>query len=234
VLIAVEGQFGMDGDVPDLPGLIALTRLHDAVLMVDEAHALGVLGATGRGLAEHCGVDPPDVDIWMGTLSKTLAGCGGYIAGTTALIDYLRNFATGSVYSVGTPTPVVAASLAALEILHLEPERVARLQHNSQLFLTLAKEAGLDTGHSIGMGIVPVIVGSAIATARAAAALLERGIFLMPVLPPGVPDRSSRLRFFITEGHSEAQIGEAVRLTAEVLRKVQAETLPLDATIFSA
>lgn len=220
-LIAVEGQYGMDGDAPDLAGLIAVARRHNAYLMVDEAHALGVLGATGQGVAEYCGVDPREVDIWMGTLSKTLAGCGGYIAGSAPMIDYLRSFAAGSVYSVGTPTPVVAASLAALEILHQEPERVARLQANSRLFLAEANAAALDTGSSIGMGIIPVIVGGAIATARAAAELFESGIFTMPVLPPGVPDRSSRLRFFITEGHSEEQIRNAVAATAATLRKVK-------------
>jgi 8-amino-7-oxononanoate synthase len=224
-LIAVEGQYGMDGDVPDLPGLVAIARRYDAYLMVDEAHALGVLGATGRGLSEHSGVPAHEVDIWMGTLSKTLAGCGGFIAGSAPMIDCLRGWAAGSVYSVGTPSPVAAASLAALEILHAEPDRVARLQRNSRTFLAEARAAGFDTSGSIGSGIVPVIIGSAITTARVAGMLLERGLFVLPVLPPGVPDGSSRLRFFITEGHTEAQIRDAVRMTAEVLAKARSEKL---------
>ena len=217
-LIAVEGHYGMDGDVPDLPGLVAIARKHRAYLMVDEAHSLGVLGRTGRGIAEHAGVDPAEVDIWMGTMSKTLAGCGGYIAANPAIVGYLREFASGHLFSVGNPTPVVAASLKALELLHAEPERVARLQANARMFRDLARAEGLDTGPSIGQGIVPIVIGSALVTATVAWRLYEQGIFVMPVLPPGVPDASSRLRFFFTEGHREDEIRRAAKLTAEAVR----------------
>ena len=226
-LIVVEGHYGMDGDVADLPGLIDIARRHRAYLMVDEAHSLGAIGRTGRGLAEHWGVDPAEVDIWMGTMSKTLAGCGGYIASNAATIGYLWRNTPGHVYSVGNPTPVVAASLKALEILHAEPERVARLHTNAKLFLDLARTEGLDTGTSIGAAIVPAIVGSALTTAAVAWRLYEQGIFVMPVLPPGVPDASSRLRFFFTAAHGEAEIRTAVRATAETLRIVRAERRPL-------
>ena len=134
VLIVVEGLYSMDGDYPDLPRLIEIKKRYHAWLMVDEAHALGVIGKRGYGMSEHFDVDPREVDIWMGTLSKTLSGCGGYIAGTGAMVDYLRLTAGAFVYSVGMP-PVIAASVEkSLELMHREPERVARLQRNSRLF----------------------------------------------------------------------------------------------------
>src|SRR5579859_1046068 len=226
-LIVVEGHYGMDGDVPDLAGLVALARRYDAHIMVDEAHSLGVLGATGRGVFEHCGVAPSDIDIWMGTLSKTLAGCGGYIAGSAAMVDYLRHTAPGFVYSVGISPPLAAASLAALRALHEEPERVARLQANGALFLAEAKARSLDTGASIGAAIVPVVVGSSIRAARAAELLFERGVNVQPIIHPAVPERAARLRFFLSYQHEPEQIREAVRLTAESVAQAKAEQIPL-------
>ncbi len=209
-LVVVEGHYSMDGDLPELARFTALARRHDALLMVDEAHSLGVLGATGHGVAEQCGVDPAEVDIWMGTLSKTLSGCGGYIAGRRALVDLLRYSVPGFVYSVGLAPPLAAASLAALEIMQAEPERVARLQHNARLFLTLAREAGFDTGNSAGLGIVPVILGSSIRAARMAAALFAQGINVQPILFPVVPERSARLRFFLSADHNAAELARTV------------------------
>ncbi len=211
-LIVIEGHYSMDGDLPDLARFTALARRHDALLMVDEAHSLGVLGATGRGIAEQCGVDPAEVDIWMGTLSKTLSGCGGYIAGRRALVDVLRYSVPGFVYSVGLAPPLAAASLAALDLMLAEPERVTRLQHNATLFLRLAREAGFDTGTSAGLGIVPVILGSSIRAARMAAALFEQGINVQPILFPVVPERSARLRFFLSSEHSTAELARTVAL----------------------
>jgi 8-amino-7-oxononanoate synthase len=128
VLIVVEGIYSMDGDYPDLPRLIEIKRRHRAFLMVDEAHSFGVMGARGLGIREHFGVDGADVDIWMGTLSKTLASCGGFIAGEMALIEHLKFLAPGFLYSVGMPPPTAAAALAALECMLAEPHRVAALQ----------------------------------------------------------------------------------------------------------
>jgi 8-amino-7-oxononanoate synthase len=226
-LIVVEGHYSMDGDVPDLAGLVTLARRYDAHIMVDEAHSLGVLGATGRGVFEHCGIAPSDVDIWMGTLSKTLAGCGGYIAGNAAMVDYLRHTAPGFVYSVGLSPPLAAASLAALQALHAEPERVTRLRANGALFLAEAKARSLDTGASIGAAIVPVVVGSSIRAARAAELLFECGVNVQPIIHPAVPERAARLRFFLSYQHEPEQIREAVRLTAESVAQAKAERIPL-------
>lgn len=210
VLIVVEGLYSMDGDIADLPRLVELKEKYGAWLMVDEAHSLGVLGRTGRGLAEHFGVEPDRVDIWMGTLSKTLATCGGYIAGKQELIDILKYQAPGLVYSVGLSPPLAAAASAALAVLRAEPERVARVQTNGKLFLSLAKSAGLDTATSEGHAIVSVIVGDAINAAKLAQRMLQRGINALPIIYPAVPLKMARLRFFITSEHTPTQIRTAV------------------------
>ncbi len=159
VLIAIEGVYSMDGDFPELPRFVELRKKHKTLLLVDEAHSLGTMGATGRGIGEHWGVTRTDVDLWMGTLSKSLASCGGYIAGSTELVEYLKYTAPGFVYSVGLSPPNAAAALAALTVLRREPQRVARLRELATLFLKLARERGLDTGSAAGTPVVPVIVG---------------------------------------------------------------------------
>ncbi|HXP04590.1 MAG TPA: aminotransferase class I/II-fold pyridoxal phosphate-dependent enzyme [Stellaceae bacterium] len=212
-LIVIEGHYSMDGDAPDLAAFVAVARRHRAWLMVDEAHALGVLGHRGFGLAEHVGIDPGEVDIWMGTLSKSLVSTGGYIAGSGALIGYLKHTLPGFVFSVGIAPPLAAAALAALRILRDEPERVTCLNRNAALFAGLLREAGLDIGGSIGAAIVPLIIGSSIGAGRLAQALFARGINAPPILYPAV--RAARLRFFVTAGHSEAQLRETARIVIE-------------------
>jgi len=215
VLVVLEGIYSMDGDYPDLPRFIEIKRRHHAFLMVDEAHSLGVMGSRGHGIREHFGLAGSDVDIWMGTLSKTLAGCGGYIAGETALVEHLKFLAPGFLYSVGMPPPVAAASLAALEKMQRVPERVATLQARGQFFLEQAKAAGLDTGLCAGLSVVPVITGSSLRATRLSSALFARGINVQPILYPAVPEKSARLRFFLCCMHTEAQIVETVRVLAE-------------------
>ncbi|SCX11377.1 8-amino-7-oxononanoate synthase [Nitrosomonas eutropha] len=176
VLIIVEGHYSMDGDIPDLSALIDIKRRHGCFLMVDEAHSLGVLGKTGKGLHEHFNIAGKAVDIWMGTLSKTLAGCGGYIAGERALVEHLKYAAPGFVYSVGIAPPLAAAALAALKLMLKEPERVSRLQENGQLFLEMAKKNGFNTGSSQGFAIIPAIAGSSFKATKLSNKLFEHGI----------------------------------------------------------
>ncbi len=216
----VEGIYSMDGDLPDLARLIEIKRRHAAFLMVDEAHSIGVLGARGFGLGEHFGVARGEVDIWMGTLSKTLASCGGYIAGARILIEYLKYTAPGFLYSVGMAPPMAAAALAALELMKAEPERVARLRERGRLFLDLAKRAGLDTGQSAGYSVVPVIVGSSLKSVRLSSALFEHGVNVQPIIHPAVEERAARLRFFICCSHTEEQIRRTVELTARELARL--------------
>jgi 8-amino-7-oxononanoate synthase len=219
VLIVIEGIYSMDGDYPDLPRFIDIKRRHHAFLMVDEAHSFGVMGQTGRGIREHFGVAGKDVDIWMGTLSKALAGCGGYIAGETALVEHLKFMAPGFLYSVGMAPPLAAASLAALQKLLREPERVQALQERGAYFLALAKARGIDTGLGTGLAVIPVIVGSSIRAARLSEALFQRGISVQPILFPAVPEKAARLRFFLSCHHTEAQIEHTLNAVAEELTR---------------
>ncbi len=220
VLIAIEGVYSMDGDFPDLPRFIEIKKRHKALMLVDEAHSLGTMGPTGRGIGEHWGVARADVDLWMGTLSKSLASCGGYIAGSTEIVEYLAYTAPGFVYSVGLAPSNAAAALAALNLLQSEPQRVLRLRALAALFLSLAKERGLNTGSSAGTPVIPVIVGNSVATLRLSSALLNRGVNAHPILHPAVPEHAARLRFFITVGHTEAQIRAAVHAVADELARL--------------
>ena len=220
-LLVIEGHYSMDGDVPDLPAFIAVARKHGAWLMVDEAHAMGVLGPRGFGTADHFGVDPGEVDIWMGTLSKSLVSCGGYITGRKDLIAYLKLMAPGFVFSVGMAPPAAAAALAAIEVLRREPERVRRLNERAALFLRLSREGGLDVGGSIGAAIVPVITGSSIRAGRLSQAMFARGVNVQPILYPAVPERAARLRFFLTAEHTEEQVRETARILVEENRRVE-------------
>jgi 8-amino-7-oxononanoate synthase len=228
-LLVIEGHYSMDGDVPDLAAFVAVARRHRAWLMVDEAHALGVLGPRGFGSADRAGINPGEIDIWMGTLSKSLVSCGGYIAGRKELIGYLKRMAPGFVFSVGMPPSSAAAALAAVEILEHEPERVRQLNERAALFLRLARDGGLDVGGSVGAAIVPIISGSSIGAARLSQALFHRGINVQPILYPAVPERAARLRFFLTAQHTDEQVRDAVAILLEEAHAVTAEPTNLAA-----
>jgi len=220
VVIAIEGVYSMDGDIPDVPRFVEVKKRHKAFLYVDEAHSIGVLGAHGRGIGEYFDISPKDVDIWMGTLSKSFGSCGGYIAGSQALIEYLKYTAPGFVYAAGITPANAAAALAALKLLETEPERVARLHERSDLFLNLARERGLNTGMSGGSPVLPVIIGNSIDCLRLSQALFDRGINVQPILHPAVEEKAARLRFFITSSHTEKQIRETVDAVADELEKI--------------
>lgn len=214
VLIVIEGVYSMDGDFADVPRFVDVKRRHRALLMVDEAHSFGTMGQTGHGIAEHFQMNPRDVDVWMGTLSKSGASCGGYIAGSEALVELLRYTAPGFVFSVGMPPSQAAAALAALRVLREEPQRVERLRENSRLFLTLCQDAGLDTGDSGGTPVVPVITGNSLVALRLSHRLRKDGINVQPILYPAVDESAARLRFFLTSEHSDEQIRYTVARTA--------------------
>ncbi len=228
-LVVIEGVYSADGDIPDLVGFLDVKRRHRAILMVDEAHSLGVLGAHGRGLAEHFGVDATAVDIWMGTLSKSMASCGGYIAGREALTNYLRYTAPGFVFSVGMTPPNTAAALAALRVLRAEPGRVARLQANGRRFLEAARAAGVNTGSSGGTPVIPAITGDSLRAVELSQRLFERGINVQPMVAPSVPEDKARLRFFLSSEHTGEQIDTAVRELATALRDMRARQEQLSA-----
>ena len=225
VLIVIEGVYSMDGDYPDLQKFVDLKQKHHTFLMVDEAHSFGTMGATGRGMSEFADVDARQVDLWMGTLSKSLGSTGGFISGSHALVEYLKYTAPGFVFSVALPPVCAAAAMASLSLLEEEPERVAQLRANSDLFLSLAKEAGLDTGDSQDTPVVPVILGNSQHAMLLSQRLFEAGINVQPIVHPAVEERAARLRFFITCLHSEEQIRTVVKTTAEELTHIDARHL---------
>ncbi|HJO94109.1 MAG TPA: aminotransferase class I/II-fold pyridoxal phosphate-dependent enzyme [Victivallales bacterium] len=207
VLIVTEGLFSMDGDVPDLPKLIEIKNRYKAFLMIDEAHSLGVLGASGKGIYEYYNLDSESVDIWMGTLSKTLCSCGGYIAGKAELIDILKYHAAGFVYSVGMTPMNASAALCSLKLLKKSETTVKKIQYIGGLFLEKLKNHSFNTGNSIGYGIIPVIIGSSQKAVELSNILFDQyKINVNPIGYPAVEERKARLRFFINSQHTEEQI----------------------------
>ncbi|MBI4006312.1 MAG: aminotransferase class I/II-fold pyridoxal phosphate-dependent enzyme [Gammaproteobacteria bacterium] len=221
VLIILEGAYSMDGNIPDIRRAIDIKRRYNALLMIDEAHSLGVIGETGGGVGEYFSIDRKNVDIWMGSLSKTFASCGGFIAGNQALIEYMKFSTPGFIFSVGLSPPDAAAALAAFEIIQREPERVKRLHKNTLLFLELAKQHGLDTGLNSGTPIVPIVIGNAISCMQLSQRLFDLGIHVQPIIYPAVMQNDARLRFFITSMHTEDQIRYTVSMLAQELAKLE-------------
>ncbi len=221
VLIITEGMYSMDGDIPDIPKFLEIKKRHKVFLMIDEAHSIGVIGEKGFGITDHFKIQANDIDILMGTLSKSLAACGGYICGKYSLIENLKYTSPGFVYSVGMSPPVAAAALEALQILKDEPERVAKLQSNARLFFELAKEADLDTGYCQGYSVIPVIVGSSLIAAKLSNLLFESGINVQPIIYPAVEERAARLRFFMSSTHTEEEIRSTVNIVSRELKALK-------------
>jgi 8-amino-7-oxononanoate synthase len=220
VLIVTEGVYSMDGDIPDIARVIRLKKAYKALLMVDEAHSLGVIGATGAGVTEYCQIPHGSIDILMGTLSKTFASCGGFIAGRKELIDMLKYQAPGLVlYSAGLSPPNTAAALTALRILRQEPQRVEKLRDNARFFLDAARQAGLDTGMSHDSAIVPVILRDSDVSLQLVHRLMsEDGIYVHAMLYPSVPRDMVRLRFFLSSTHTNQQLAYTVERVAAHLK----------------
>jgi 8-amino-7-oxononanoate synthase len=215
-LIVVDGVFSMDGDLAPLAELTEIARTHSAWMYVDDAHGAGVLGAHGRGTAEHFGVEG-SVEIMMGTLGKALGVAGAYVAGSRPLIDYLTNRARGFVFTTGSPPALAAAAAAALRIARAEPERRDRLRVVARRLreglASLGHECpGLPDGH-----IIPVAIGEAGETIRTGATLAARGFLVGAVRPPTVPIGTSRLRITASAAHTDAQIDGLIECIAAAL-----------------
>lgn len=223
VLIVAEGIYGMEGDICPLPELVEIRKRHKTWLMVNEAHSLGTLGKTGGGVREHFDVAPEDVDIWMGTLSKSLGSSGGFVAGSHDLIEYLKHTASGFVYSAGLSPPSTAAALAALRLLKKHPQWVSKLQQNSQLVRDLARKAGLNTGASELSPVVPIIVGDSMMTMILAQKLLADGVNVRPLTYPAVEESAARLRLFVNAHHTKDQIRQTINKLTALWSKLQRE-----------
>ncbi|MDD3470169.1 MAG: aminotransferase class I/II-fold pyridoxal phosphate-dependent enzyme [Thermoguttaceae bacterium] len=223
VLIAIEGAYSMDGDIAPLPEFVEVKKRHKALLFVDEAHSLGTLGQTGRGIAEYWNVKRNDVDIWMGTLSKSFGSIGGIISGSYALVQYLRYTAPCFVFSAAMTPPVAGAALTSLRKLEAEPERVEQLHRNSKRLLTKMREQGLNTGLSHDTPVIPVILGNSMLALTLATRLFERGINVQPIMHPAVEEQAARLRFFVTSIHTDEEIDYTAQTVAEELKKLKGE-----------
>jgi 8-amino-7-oxononanoate synthase len=215
-LVVVEGLYSMDGDIPDLPAVLELCRSFDAWLMVDEAHSIGVLGKKGRGVSEHFGIPATEIDLIVGTLSKSFLTCGGFVAARRSVIEWLRFTLPGFVYSVGLPPSSAAVTRAAIEIMRSEPERRARLIGNSQYFLSEARARGLDAGKAAGAAIVPILFKDTPTALAAGMAALRAGYFVPPIVQIGVPKNAPRLRFFLTAEHRRSDIDGVLDAIAPV------------------
>jgi len=207
-LVIVDAVFSMDGDVIDLPEVSRLCREHNALLMVDEAHSLGVLGETGHGIEEHFGMEGA-IDVQMGTLSKTIPSVGGYVAGKRELITYLKHAARAFVFSAALPPAQVAAARASFEVIEDEPERISALRRNVGLFLNGLRARGFDTLNS-ETPIVPIICGADEQAYQMARLCQEEGIFVLPVVSPAVPVGAARLRANVTAVHTASDIAHAL------------------------
>lgn len=219
VLIVVEGVYSMDGDIAPIPEFVALKKKYKAFLMVDEAHSACVIGEHGGGVDEYFNLDPRDIDIKYGTLSKGLGACGGYIAADASIIEYLRYQMNGFVFTAGIAPPLAAEVMKAIEIIRRDNSMVKKLHENIEYFHRRAKEEGMDTGLSGGSAIVPVIIGSDAEAAYISAKLIEQGVFVPPAMYPAVPMGKSRLRFTISATHSREQLEKAITATAQIMRE---------------
>lgn len=219
--IFIEGVYSMDGDIPDLQKFIDIKRKHRALLYVDEAHSIGVIGPRGAGISDYFGIDPMDVDIWMGTLSKAFASCGGYITGSKQLIQYLKYTTPAFVFSAGISPANAAAALASCRLLAASPEIPQLLQKRAALFVELCKERGIDTGLSKDSAVVPAIVGNSLDCLRLSANLAQRGVNVQPIVYPAVDDDASRLRFFLSATHTEENLRQTADILAEELANVR-------------
>ena len=215
VLIAVEGVYSMDGDIAPIPEYVRLKKQYGCFLMVDEAHSACVLGATGGGVDEYFGLDTDDIDVKMGTLSKGLGTCGGYLAGRRALIEYLRYNLPGFVFSVGISPPLAAASLTAIRLLQRQPEIMEALHRNIRVFMEEAHKRRFNTCLAGETAILPILVGADEDAFRLSTALLDRGVFAPPAVYPAVPKNKARLRFCVISEHKPEQIVQALDALAD-------------------
>ena len=217
-LLITDGVFSMDGDIAPLPGLVEVAGNAGAIMMIDDAHASGVLGATGRGTVEHFGLHGR-VDIQVGTLSKAIGVLGGFIAGPDHLIEWLVNRGRPFLFSTSAPPAVVAACMAALDVLRDEPERLQRLWDRTRFFKRGLSGLGFDTGIS-ETPITPVVAGDETKAVELSRGLWDEGVFTPAVVFPTVKRGKARVRTIVTADHSEDDLGAALEAFERVGRKL--------------
>ena len=203
-MVIVDGVYSMEGDIADLPNIVKICRKHGARVLVDDAHALGVLGAHGRGTAEHFGLEK-ETDLIMGTFSKSFAAIGGVVAGDFEVIDYIKHFARSMIFSAALPPALTAAVSAAVDVLQEEPQLLTRLWHNTDKMLKGFKALGYDTG-SACTPIIPLMIGSREKAFALWKYLMAHGVFANPVIAPAVPEGREMIRTSFSAAHTDAQL----------------------------
>jgi len=218
VMIVVDGVFSMEGDIADLPKIVELKKRFGTRLMVDDAHGIGVMGARGRGTAEHFGLDH-EADIVMGTFSKSLAGVGGFVVGDSLVIDWIKHKARPLMFSAAPPPASVAAVIKALEVMIREPERRQQLWENTEYMKREFINLGFDTGHSASP-VIPLLVGEDVTAFVMTKRLQEEGVFVNPVVSPGVPEGRAMIRTSYMATHTRDHLDRALEAIAKVSREV--------------
>ena len=220
VLIVVEGVYSMDGDIAPIPEYVRIKKKYGCFLMVDEAHSSCVLGDTGGGVDEYFGLDGRDIDIKMGTLSKGLGTCGGYLAGDHDLVEYLRYNLPGFVFSVGISPPLAAATMEAIRLLQEDPSIMASLHRNIRVFREEAKKRRLNTCLAGETAVLPILVGGDEEAYLLSTKLLEKGVFAPSAVYPAVPRGKARLRFCVISEHTPEQIVFALDTLVETAKEL--------------
>jgi 8-amino-7-oxononanoate synthase len=222
-LIVVDGIFSMEGDIANLPGIVVLAEKYNANIMVDDAHGLGVLGDHGRGTADHFGLTDK-IDLLMGTFSKSLASLGGFIASDYNTIEYLKHNARSLIFSASATPASAASTLAALEIMKNEPERISRLKHLTKYAIEKIKAKGFDIGPTESP-IIPIYIRDDTKTFKFTNLLFQEGVFVNPVVSPAVRSEASLIRFSLMATHTEKQIDFAVEKMYKVAQKLNVPLL---------
>ncbi len=217
-LIAVDGVFSMEGDLCNLPEIVGLAKKYDACIFLDDAHGLGVMGAGGRGTAAHFGLTD-DVDMIMGTFSKSLASIGGFVAANKETINYLKHNARSLIFSASIAPANAASVIAALDLIQEEPERIDMVWENTNYAMKLLNEAGFDTGHTV-TPIIPILIRDDYKTFSLTRKLLDEGVFVNPVVSPAVPSTSSLLRYSLMSTHTKAQIEESIEKIYSISKEI--------------
>jgi 8-amino-7-oxononanoate synthase len=212
-LVVVDGLYSMEGDIADLPGIVPLCRKYNARLMVDDAHAMGVLGG-GRGTSAHFNLTD-EVDLIMSTFSKSFASLGGFIAGDDDIVHYIKHNARSMIFSASIPPGNAAAALAALDVMRTEPERIQRVNDIAAHMRKEYKRLGFDIGHS-ETPVIPILIGDDMRTLMVSKALFEAGVFVNPVLAPAVPEGRQLLRTSYMATHSDEQLNRVLEIFAKV------------------
>lgn len=218
-LVIVDGVFSMEGDIAPLPDIVKVVKRYGARLVVDDAHATGVLGKTGAGTSEYFGLGPNEIDLVVGTCSKSFASVGGFVVGDEKIIHYIKHMSRSMIFSAALPPACVASISKAIDIIKEEPGIIKRLWENSAYLLKRFKEMGCNTGHT-QTPIIPILIGDNEKTFMLWRALFDAGIFTNPVVSPAVPPKRTLMRVVVTASHTKEQLDRALDIFESFYKKI--------------